>query len=392
MGRACSLSLVVLIGCCALSGTPLASEAAVRWSLLAWVCADGDLGPAGTRYAARLERAVAAQGWTLALAADRGRLGGVRTAVSADGRVRREPSVLPNIGSAAALAEFLEWGGEQAAGDRRVLAIYGHGPGAGDANLLAGDALVIDDSERDPLTATEVAEAVAESGLDLDIVVLDCCYGGRAQTLWSLRGAVDLAVAWGGRAPSGGLPWEALCAGLQAARDRGGLTAAMLAAPGAAGPEGGPIAVDAHGLAGVSAALSGLVRAILSRGTEGIAAIATARALCSDRGPGRELCDLRELCARLAAEGGGDVAIAADRTIAALDNAMFDPRGTDATESAGLLVWMPGGIMGEPPPELETDAFAIACGWSDLIGRCFLRQQELLRRTWDAPQRGRSAA
>ena len=46
-------------------------------------------------------------------------------------------------------------------------------------------------------------------------------------------------------------------------------------------------------------------RALDVQAGDGDAVPVGARALCADRGPGRELCDLRELCARLSAVGEG---------------------------------------------------------------------------------------
>lgn len=374
-----------------LGAVAMSAPAAPGWTVAAWVCADGDLGAAGTHYAATLERTATAQGWALALEVDRGRLGSVRSTVGATGEVARAHQEPANMGSGDALAQFLSWAAKQTGASRRALVIYGHGPGADDPTMLAGDAIVIDDSWRDPLTGAEVAEAVKAVGAELDLIVLDCCHGMRAETLWALRSSAEVVVASSGRAPSDGLPWEAL--GSAAATSAEELVAAILtAAEKVAGADGGWCAIRPHGLEAVADAVAGVGRALDAQAGDGDAALAGARALCADRGPGRELCDLRELCARLSVVGEGAVAAAARQVVAAIDRCRCARPGGAAGGQAELLVWMPGGLLNNSPTEVNAGEFALVSGWADLVERYSRRHHELFRRTLETPQRGRHTA
>ncbi len=373
-----------------LGAAAMSAHAAAGWAVAAWVCADGDLGAAGTHYTATLERTAAAQGWTLALEADRGRLGAVRSTVGATGAVVRTHQEPANMGSSDALAQFLSWAAERTGAARRALVIYGHGPGADDATMLAGDALIIDDSRHDPLTGTEVAEAVKAVGSKLDLIVLDCCHGMRAETLWALRSSAEVVVASAGRAPSGGLPWEAL--GSTAAPSAEELAVAILTAAEKVAGSDGLCAIRPRELEAVANAVAGVGRALDVQAGNGDAVLAGARALCADRGPGRELCDLRELCARLSAVGDGAVAAAARQVVAATDRCRCAGPGGAAGRQAELLVWMPGGILNNSPTDVNAGEFALVSGWADLVERYSRRQHELFRRTLETPQRGRDPA
>lgn len=391
MGRTCSLSLIcALVWGLGVPATP--TGASPGWSVAAWVCADGDLSAAGTRYAAALERTAAAQGWSLALEVDRARPGSVRTTQGASGKPVRRHQEPVSMGSSAALAQFLGWAATQDRGQRWALVIYGHGPGADTPTMLAGDALVRDDSRRDWLTGAEVAQAVAGAGLRPDLVVLDCCYGMRAETLWALRSSAEIVVGSSGRALSAGLPWEALRIEEAPAPTAEHLAGAILArVEQVAGRDGGWSAIRPRGLQAVTDAVAGLAGALDDEGGRAGTALASARAVCADRGPGRELCDLRELCARLGAAEEGPVGVAARRVVAAIDLCVCDGPGSAPQGQAELLVWMPGGVLARSASE-ESGEFAAASGWSRVVEGHSRRQQELLRRTMDTPQRGRDAA
>lgn len=391
MGRAWSLSLVCTLAC-GLGASAQAPQAAPAWGLAAWVCGDGDLGPSGTRYAAGLERAGCAQGWSVALQVDRGRGGGVRTTVGAGGQIARAGGHTTSMGSADALAEFLTWAGARTPARRRALVIYGHGPGAGNADLLAGDALLVDESSGDALTGSEVAEAVRRSGLALDLLVVDACYGARAETLWAVRASAGTVVVFAGRAPSMGVPWEA--AGVRGAAATGGpeMAGAIMAATAASAGGGvGPVAIRGGALQTVADAATALREALEALGVEGDTVLATARAGCADRGPGRELCDLRELSARLSVLDMA-AAVPAERVMRAIDGCLTRPLGAETDAPSGVLMWMPGGVPTDLPAVAHAGGFAAMSGWAGLVERYALRRQELLRRTLETPQRGQDAA
>lgn len=390
MGRACSLLLICALAW-AVGASAAPAQAGPAWSLVAWVCAEGDLSAAGMRYAAGLERAALANGWPMALQVDRGSLGRVRTRIGAAGDRSRERLGPAAMGSQEALAQFLAWAAQHASSQRRALVIYGHGPGTEASAMLAGDAIAVDLSSGDALTGAEVARAVAGSGPAFDLIALDCCHGARAEIAWALRASAEVLVASPSRTPSAGLPWEAVLASGALVPDGEELAAALLGAARTRGQR--YVGIRPQGLMAVADAIAGLALALHLQGDGADAAVLSGRAVCRDWGPGRELCDMRELCGRLSAVGEAAVAVAARGAVTAIEAVTLDGSSAGPTEDGGLLAWMPGGRAPvRLDPDMIGDGFAVASGWAELVERCQRRQQELLRRTLDAPRRGRDAA
>ncbi len=398
------LAVLIVVGLSPAAGaTGAASGSSRGWTLAAYICADGDLRRLGEAYARGLEEGVRSGGWTLALQIDRGagaESGPLRRLISGGDEALTERvagAQAPNAGRSENLAEFLGWVHERAPGTRLGLIVFGHGTspiGLGGDGAAACEAAVAFDAEfGDALTAREVAEALAAVEMRADLLVLDCCFGCSADAAWELRERVGVLVASPGRVPGSGLPWRAI---LSASGPEGLTTEALaqrcLDAVGGRNGDEGLTALRCARLDELAGAVRRLCAAITAQPGVGMVALAVARRMCRDLGARRELCDLRELCARLRDGESVKVGEAAMGVADAIDGCVLGRTGGGVT-GGGLTVLMPGGVMGVAEDYgARAEGFGGASGWGELVHGYVRSLQDLMRRTTGDPRRGEEAA
>lgn len=111
----------------------------------------------------------------------------------------------PDMGDVNTLKNFLSWVNERYSAKYKVLLLSDHGAGT-DIEMISGGvaqpprSLCTDDSHTDAqgrsklLTAIDVKNAIAKSGLKPNIIYMDCCLQGNVETAYILRGSADYLV------------------------------------------------------------------------------------------------------------------------------------------------------------------------------------------------------
>lgn len=110
----------------------------------------------------------------------------------------------PDMGDVNTLKNFLSWVNERYSAKYKVLLLSDHGAGT-DIEMISGGvaqprSLCTDDSHTDEqgrsklLTAIDVKNAIAKSGLKPNIIYMDCCLQGNVETAYILRGSADYLV------------------------------------------------------------------------------------------------------------------------------------------------------------------------------------------------------
>lgn len=107
----------------------------------------------------------------------------------------------PDMGDVNTLSNFLEWANNHYSAQNVVLILSDHGGGTEWENesggignkIVSSRSLCWDDSSSAPkvLTASDVKNAIAASGLSVNIIWMDCCLQGSVENTYLLRGAAD---------------------------------------------------------------------------------------------------------------------------------------------------------------------------------------------------------
>ncbi len=277
-------------------------RAAGTWTLMAYLRTQGGLAEAAQGYLAQL----------CANGSDRLRVAVQLEEAHSPGRARRlllplgtdneGNSVVADMGSAAALSDFLGWAQEEAPGDRSVLLILAHGMPPAPAG--APTAL-----EPGTLAPSAIAAALAQalSG-GLDVVFLDCCYTGSVEVADELAGRARYLVAPPGLLYSPGLPWGAIAAQLRARPEMSARELARVAVQEsrsfwATHPEvpAGLVAIELDRVPELSQAVSDLAQAALPVLAELTPQITLARGQAATWGPHSEMVNVEAWAAALAA-------------------------------------------------------------------------------------------
>jgi hypothetical protein len=372
--RRCSALHTLFVGLVLLAGLHCTASAE-RSSIIALVCADGDLTRTGQDYARRLTEAAAEGGWTLALQIDNGSEHPVRRLLTAGSEafVARPPAGGANSADPDALVDLFDWAREAAPAERYIVVVYGHGSSASgrawDGSQVASwPALAIDATAGgDPLQPAELAGAIEKGlGRKVDIVILDCCYGASLEVAWDLQLATDLLIASPGRVASDGLPWGSLLGRVSAAGPTTEIAQSVIE------QHQGTTGLRLPALGSLKAALRALCAELIGNMPEYAPALTLAVSQSERWGAEREMCDLRALCVGLAATEG-PVANAALQTVAALDRCAISGMAT-----------VPFAIG----PELQSvrfpvDGFTRTSSWGEMMEVYRNRLEELMHRTLD---------
>ncbi len=391
---AIALALMLMCAAGAMSG-----EETPAWAIAAYVSADGDLSRVGARYADGLLRFAKAAGVPLALQVNvaAAEAGAVRLLV--EGNTTRAEPLPPSVtaGNASAVEAFGRWACNQVAGRRTALIVFGHGlsPGAeGDKSPLRLSAeLMLARNERNALSPRELREGLLRAGLRPDVIVLECCFGASLDVLWELRAVTGTVLASPGRRPAEGVPWAAVVdTGIASAAD--GEQFARVVMESVRSSSRCPAAmtvIRAARVEAVAAAAAELSRTV-ARNESYVAALAMARRRCVEWGYQRELCDLGQLAAMLAATEAGEVSEAAERVATAVAECVVGKVGLPAG-TGGIAVVLPGGRWQAPPGYGKDEAgFAARSGWRELVQRYCQWQQHLIGPKSDEAGLGKRAS
>ncbi len=348
-----------------------------KWSLFAFVSAEGNLQAAGNDYAHSLMTVAAEADLTVALQIDNGTDRPVRHLLF-DGRVRsigesQAPEPSSHHGE---FADFFRWARDSTNADRYAVVVFGHGvsaSGRGWDGARAGSWPMLGLTSRAdgaPLRPAALATAMREGlGRSADVLVLDTCYGASLEAVWDLRRAADVIVASPGRVPSTGMPWE------RALLEAPGTASAADTGRRWAGAGEGAVAVDTRGLVSVAKSIAALSTALLEDIDEFAPALTAARSSSDAWGWQNEMCNLRELCDVLAQHCGDGVSEAALDAVAALDDCIVSDGGA-------LTVPFPAGLWAEGVVS-QPEGFNEISRWGEMTAAYLDRQQQLMRRTLD---------
>ncbi|MGI5818185.1 MAG: clostripain-related cysteine peptidase [Armatimonadota bacterium] len=364
---------------------------AESWTLMALVCADGDLSTIGPQYAQRLVMAAGDVEWSLALQLDNGDELPTRRLLRRGSEIRVEPPRTigsEDMASARTLGDFFAWAAENAPADRYAVVVFGHGVSASgrgwDGSLVAPwPAVAIDAGAGGrPLRPRDLAAAIVEgTGRRADLVVLDSCYGASLEVAWDLRDATDLVIGSSGRLPSRGLPWEAM---LQA--EANSISPARIASGLIGAADEALALVRTDGLEELRDEIAVLTSVIGTEIAEAAPVITQARSHCATWGSEGEMIDVRSFCQELALRGPAAPREAARRAVEAIDRCVFMDGGP---ETAAVTLPFPAGLA--QLPAVASDGFTETSGWGGMTRVYRDRLQTLMRRTFDAGRHDETA-
>jgi len=113
-----------------------------------------------------------------------------------------------NMGSAASLTSFIQWGVSSYPADHYALILWDHGGGT--------TGVCWDDTNGDHLTVAEVGQALSAAGVSFDLVGFDACLMGMLEQAYEIRDDADIMVASEQTEPWDGWPYQTLLADLAA--------------------------------------------------------------------------------------------------------------------------------------------------------------------------------
>ena len=105
----------------------------------------------------------------------------------------------PNMGDVSLLTDYLSWVNKYYSANKVVLMLSDHGAGTAletETGKRSARSLCFDDTNGNgsSLTATDVANAIRSSGLNVSVIWQDCCLQGNVETAYLLRGTADYLV------------------------------------------------------------------------------------------------------------------------------------------------------------------------------------------------------
>lgn len=112
-------------------------------------------------------------------------------------------SAEPDMGDVNTLKKFLSWVNGYYSATNKVLILNNHGAGtereAGSGGAFYHRSLCSDDTNsssqsKRSLTATDVKNAITDSGFHPNVLCMDCCLQGNVETTYILRGSADYLV------------------------------------------------------------------------------------------------------------------------------------------------------------------------------------------------------
>jgi hypothetical protein len=120
-----------------------------------------------------------------------------------------------DMGSPETLASFIRWGAENYPADHYALVIWDHGAGWKLANVLTKGA-VQDTTSNSFMSLPDLARAINDSGVHLDLVNFDACLMGMYEVAYEFSGLTDYMVFSEETEPGDGDPYDTILADLKA--------------------------------------------------------------------------------------------------------------------------------------------------------------------------------
>ncbi len=255
--------------------------------------------------------------------------------------------VAGDMGTAAAVADFLRWARQAAPAERYALLILAHGvppaPDEAEPAVPAGR-----------LALEPLAEGLAEVNTPpFEVIFLDCCYSGSVEVADRLVGRARYLVAAPGLLYAPGLPWEAILRQLKQRPQMGGRALALEASAQTRRfweqrPEepASLVAVDLDRVPALTQALRSLAQVALLQIAELTPALTLARGRAAGWGPRRELVEVGSLTAALAETAPVGVVAEQARLVStaaqeAIVQAWRMAPGDSEQSGAGLAVFYP---------------------------------------------------
>ncbi len=401
---------------CGLVAGPSQAEQQRLWTLMAYLGGDGSLREAAAGYLAQLEQAGSSQ--QVGVVAQLDGLGqpghsyAARYIIGAAQTGAGQEIGPVNTGSAEALADFVKWAVNVAPARRYALLIMGHGMpvAALDAPFRGGltsSGLALDaGADGDALTARELAAGLTH-GLSavgteqLDVIFLDCCYGGSVEVAYELAEVCRTLVASPGELYSPGLPWRKIVKRLKAAPTMSGRRLARRAIHCAVevwsaepGLDRTLLAVDLRRVEAVAEWLRHLSEALGEDIAVTAPAITLARSQARTWGPGGELADLGAFSEALQqASDNQDIVTLAQATQSSVEDLILDlyQQGQGEAEQlagSGMAVLFPPSLSELPTDYADNCSMANSVGWQDFLDTYLTHLRSLLSREPDARAAG----
>ena len=393
-----------------------------RWTVAAYLSGDGDLRASAHRYLEMVAEGTNRRGWAAAAQIDETAADGECQACryawtwqeeerrcSAESVPGRAAGV--NMGEQGTLGEFLRWARQTAPAERYALIIMGHGTGlaASEDDASGGltqSGVALDTSaEGDCLTAEELAAGI-EEGFEgagdegLEVLFLDCCYGGSLEVAHELRGAVRYMTGAPGEIPNPGLPWTEILSRAGRSEQVSGREIVqtclkVVAERNAARAEDITLtAVDVVRMGEASERLGAFVKAAVPQMTGLAPTVTLAHSGCATWGSQREFCDAVGLLDGIADEAEDESLAKAARSAAETVRAgILGQVGEAAEAHGGIAIFFPGKLS-EVPSSYHRDcgSFTAASGWEEFL-ECYLhRLRDLMGRTVQREQTEGSGA
>jgi hypothetical protein len=118
-----------------------------------------------------------------------------------------------DMGSPATLTSFIQWTAKNYPAEHYALVIWDHGAGWKKKNILKG--AVEDATSNSWMSLPDLAQGVADSGVDLDLINFDACLMGMYEVAYEFVGLTDYMVFSEETEPGQGDPYDTILAELK---------------------------------------------------------------------------------------------------------------------------------------------------------------------------------
>lgn len=230
-------------GCSSSGGTGSDAAKEAAWTVMVYMAADNDLWSAGIADINEMEAVGSSIDVNVVVQAEFKRAypegapgNAVRGLVTPDHDLLAISSRLSDIGrkdmtDPETLLDFIAWAKESYPAKRYALVIWNHGNGwkDGDARPLGSRGVILDDSSGSSLMSLpELAQALALSGVRLDLVDFDACYMAMYEVAYELADLSGYLAFSEDTTPADGNPYTEILWGLSLNPDMDGRELAML--------------------------------------------------------------------------------------------------------------------------------------------------------------------
>jgi hypothetical protein len=344
------------------------AEVVPKWGVIGYLSGDGGLERDAERYSLAATRAARQGHCTAAVQVD-GPYVCARWYAMPEGEPVYQPLGAVNMAARQTIADFMSSAVARITARMYVLIVMGHGTGLATLGPdLCG--IAFDGGAGRCLSAMDVADAIGgANGFKgrLEVICLDSCHGASIELAHGLKDCCNYLVASPSRLRAPGLPWHQILPMLNAQPDGRSLVGVLIS------HHDEPLtAVHMPKIDGVTDALTAFVEAVLSDLPRVAPLLRLVRSRTKSLGYRDEMCDLRELTARVAQCGmSPDITYTATQLIDSLDGALvgrMDPSTANADIREGQLgIYFPASWEPVPSQYLHMYSMARDTGWAKLL-------------------------